>query len=85
MVRSHCLTLTQTPRPIKNGLYRIVWRCSYCTETDIITDSIGHCTDFIGLGLSVFVGVGQCEHTITTSFLRLRDTNFFYIRRILFM
>ena len=37
-VCSHC----PTPRPIqtdKNGLHRIVWRCSHCTETDIITDS----------------------------------------------
>ena len=24
----------RTPKPIQNGLYRIVWRCSYCTETD---------------------------------------------------
>ena len=30
MVCLHCPTL----RSIKNGLYRIVWRCSYCTETD---------------------------------------------------
>ena len=26
---------------------------------------IGHCSDYIGLGLSVCVGVGQCEHTIS--------------------
>ena len=31
----HC----PTPRPIKNGLWRIVWMCSYCTETDDNTDS----------------------------------------------
>ena len=29
----------QWPRPIKNGLYRIMWRCTHCTETDNNTDS----------------------------------------------
>ena len=24
----------QRQRPIKNGLYRVVWRCSYCSETE---------------------------------------------------
>ena len=39
MVCLHCVP----PSPIKNGLYmyRLMWRCSYCSETDTNTDS--HC------------------------------------------
>ena len=39
VVCSHCLTPRPIKRPIKNGLYRIVWRSSYCTDTDTNTDS----------------------------------------------
>ena len=57
-VCSHC----QRPRPIKNRLYGIVWRCSYCTETetetDTVTDVNGFQTHLIGLVLC------QCEHAL---------------------
>ena len=58
------------PRPIQsliiNGLYRIVWRCSYCTETDINTDSHWFQCQFIGICvcLDLCLEFGQCEHTI---------------------
>ena len=35
----HCPTQRLVQRPINNGLYRIVLRCSYCTETDVSMDS----------------------------------------------
>ena len=38
MVCSHCPTPRLIKRVIKNGLYRIVWKCSYCIETGVITD-----------------------------------------------
>ena len=37
MVCSPCPTLRPIQRPI-NGLYRIVWSCSHCTDTDTDTD-----------------------------------------------
>ena len=39
MVCLHCLDSEKDTETNKNGLYRIVWRCSYCTETDTNTDS----------------------------------------------
>ena len=54
MVRSHCPTLRPMNRLIKHRLYRIVWRCSYCTQTDTNTDSIGFCAN---LSVSVCVSV----------------------------
>ena len=39
MVCLLCPRSRPIPRQIKNGLYRIVWRCQHCTETDDNTDS----------------------------------------------
>ena len=41
-VCSHCPTPRPIQTPTKNGLYRIVWRCSHCTDTD--TDIDYYCT-----------------------------------------
>ena len=43
-VCSHC--------PTKYGLFLIVWRCSYCAETDTNTIPIGFCAN---LSVSVLV------------------------------
>ena len=64
----HLLTTTlvvflhwQRPRPIKNALCRILWRCSHCSETEI--DANFHWVLYTfywyinGLGL----GLGQCK------------------------
>ena len=39
MAQSHWQWPRPRQRPIKNGLYRTVWKCSYCTETETETDS----------------------------------------------
>ena len=39
------------------GLHMVLWKCSYCTETDSATDVTGYCVHFIGLG------VGLCHHS----------------------
>ena len=39
MAQSHWQWPRLRQRPIKNGLYRIVWRCTHCTETETETDS----------------------------------------------
>ena len=46
----------------KNGFYRILWGCSYCSETETKAISNWFCTYFIGYNIGV--GVGQCEQTI---------------------
>ena len=45
------------PRPIKNGLKRIVWRCSYCKETD--TDANFHVVAVHILSASVLISVSE--------------------------
>ena len=81
MVCSHYPTPTPTLTPTKNGLYRIVWRCSHCTDTDADTDTDanGLQTHFVGVGVGI--GVGQCEHTISQHESR-RDTDIFIKRPI---
>ena len=65
---SFTLTKTET-KTDKNGIYGIVWRCSYCTEagtkTHTVTDVNGFQTHFIGLGLGHGLGLRQCEHTLS--------------------
>ena len=57
-----CVYTGRDKIPIKNGLYRIIWRCSYSSETERpMQISIGFCTRFIGLGL----GIRQCDRTLT--------------------
>ena len=47
----------------KNG---IVGRCLYCTDTNTEsdTDANGLQIHFVGVSISVCVGVGHCEHCI---------------------
>ena len=45
------------PRPIKNGLKRIVWRCSYCKETE--TDANFHWVAVHILSASVLISVSE--------------------------
>ena len=51
----------QRPRPIKNRLYGIVWRCSHWPEQIQLTDANGFQTYFIDLGF----GLCPCENTPT--------------------
>ena len=51
-----------TPRPIqtatKNGLHRIVWRCSHCTDTDTDTDYYcNQLNQFLSVSVSESVSV----------------------------
>ena len=42
----------------KNGLYRLVWRCFYLTETDIKTNSHGFFGNLsVSISVSVYVSV----------------------------
>ena len=59
MVCLHCSTFRPIPRQIKYGLCGIVWRCSYCTETEGNTIPIGFCVHILGISL------WQCECTIS--------------------
>ena len=43
---SHCPTLTPTQTSIKNGLYRIVWRCSHCTNTTMPSSTVTICRNW---------------------------------------
>ena len=45
----------------KNGLYRIVWVCLDCTETEPTLDSIGFCANFIGF--CPCIGHCECKHS----------------------
>ena len=61
------LTKTET-KTDKNGLYGIVWRCSYCTETDTKTHTVTDVNRFqpvLSVSLSVMVLVCHCEHTLS--------------------
>ena len=62
------LTKTET-KTDKNGLYGIVWWCSYCTETGTkthtVTDVNRFQTRFIGLALGHGLGLCHCEHTLS--------------------
>ena len=55
------LTVAETKTEAnKNGLYRIVWRCTHCTKTDINTDStLSFFILVIGLGLGL--SLGNCQ------------------------
>ena len=56
---------TQTQTPIKNGLNYNMQHCS-----DWPTDANGLQTHFVGVGVGICVGVGQCEHSITHVYRR---------------
>ena len=51
----------------KNSLYRTVWKCSNCTETDTNIDS--HWVLYLILSVCVDLGLGQCECTITFKYI----------------
>ena len=57
-VSSHCLILRQTPRPIENGLYRIVWKCSH--QHRIPLDSV----QILSVSVSVSVSVAAVNTVI---------------------
>ena len=67
MACSHCPTPRPIKRQIKKSLIRIVWRCSYYTETDINTDSHWVLCKVISVCLSLHIcrGVRRCEHAIS--------------------
>ena len=55
-VNSSVFTLADTETELvsyKNGLYRIVWRYSNCSDTQNNANSIDFCTHFIGTGLGL--------------------------------
>ena len=61
-MRSHC------PTPIKKmGCIEWCGGVHIAQRQILLQIPIGHCSDYIGLGLSVCVcvGGGQCEHTIS--------------------
>ena len=48
---------------------------SHCPTPTSSHIPIGHCSDCIGFGLGVCVGVGQCEHTIRAAEVQRPRTN----------
>ena len=66
-VNGFCITLVPVPQGsvhtnrdrdrLKNGLYRIVWRCSYCTETPMSLGTVVIMSVSVSLSVSVSVSV----------------------------
>ena len=64
MVCLHCPTLRSIPRQIKTGLYRIVWTCSHCTDTDDKYRLLLGSEYMFSVAVSILVLVlWQCEQT----------------------
>ena len=71
----------QTPRqrPIKIGLYRIMWRCSYWSDTQTDANFYWVPSLVIGICIGLGLGVRQCEWTISYQYYNFEGKC--YLRR----